>query len=99
MLRSFDWAQDPARTGHRPSIPLTLSLSTGSPVPAALAQAGQACRRVVCTTVIFTPNIYITYSYCKAIRMGINPRPSANGRNALPMTAPKALCGFEAFLA
>ena len=37
--------------------------------------------------------------YCKAIKMGISPWPSESGRNAFPITAPKALSGSLVFIA
>jgi hypothetical protein len=44
-------------------------------------------------------NVGILHSYCNAIKIGIKPRPPVMGRRALPITAPKALCGSVAFIA
>src|SRR6185436_15071582 len=37
--------------------------------------------------------------YCSATRIGISPRPSRHDRSALPITAPKAFAGSQAFIA
>lgn len=39
------------------------------------------------------------HGYCNEIKIGISPWPSVRGRNALPITAPKAFIGSSALMA